>query len=63
MDKKVTDTGKLTFADVFPYSWYAPYIKTATRLKITQGYTDGTFRPEQGLTRGELAVLLVRAKK
>ena len=51
-----------SFADV-PANYWAqkPIIYLAT-LGIMDGYEDNTFRPTKEMTRGELAVLLVKAK-
>ena len=47
-----------TFADVDPDKWYAPYVGFAQQYNIVGGYEDGTFRPEQGVTRAELVRIL-----
>lgn len=39
---------------------YADYIKTISNLGIMVGYEDGTFRPQQGLTRAEFVTIIVR---
>ncbi len=38
----------------------APLIEAARRLGIVTGYPDGTFRPYNGIKRGEIAALLSR---
>lgn len=48
-------------SDVEAGSWAAPYILNLAERKIFIGYEDGTFRPELGITRQEIAVALVRA--
>jgi hypothetical protein len=35
-------------------------IERAAELGLVQGYPDGTFRPEQPVTRGQLATILMR---
>ena len=47
--------------DVDVGAWYAPSIYLLMRLRIMRGYSDGTFRPHQLVTRAEMATLLVRA--
>ena len=37
-----------------------PYVRAAAALGLIEGYEDGTFRPEQGLTRAAAAKLLSR---
>ncbi|OGC15443.1 hypothetical protein A3J90_04845 [candidate division WOR-1 bacterium RIFOXYC2_FULL_37_10] len=50
------------FLDVSDNYWAKDPIKYLATLGIIDGYPDNTFRPEQPLTRGELAALLVKAK-
>jgi len=40
--------------------WAMHYINTAAALGWIQGYPDGTFRPEQSITRAEVAALMNR---
>lgn len=51
-----------TFSDVPKDYWAAKSIGILGALKIMGGYPDGTFKPENKLTRAELAVMLVKAK-
>ena len=46
------------FSDVDAGAWYAPYAAFARGYQVVKGYPDGTFRPEQGVTRAELVKLL-----
>lgn len=39
--------GEDCFKDVRPDSWYAPFICFAKEKNIIDGYSDGTFRPDQ----------------
>ncbi|WP_158289589.1 S-layer homology domain-containing protein [Paenibacillus flagellatus] len=48
------------FADVSADAWYYVYVALAKEQGLVQG-SGGTFRPEDPLTREELAVLIVRA--
>ncbi|MEX1044074.1 MAG: S-layer homology domain-containing protein, partial [Acidimicrobiia bacterium] len=50
-----------TFTDVAPTAWYAPFVDRLAELGISVGYGDGTFRPNSGVTRAEMAVFLTRA--
>lgn len=49
------------FADVAPSAWYAGFVERIAAEGIATGYPDGTYRPDSPLSRGEMAVLLVRA--
>jgi hypothetical protein len=49
-----------TFTDVQPSAWYASYINTAVQYGIVKGMSDGTFHPNQEVTRQEMAVMLDR---
>lgn len=52
---------KTKFADVRP-DWYSSgYIQSAVEKGIITGDSDGTFRPKDTMTRGEMAYLLSRA--
>lgn len=42
-------------------AWARPYAAQAAAAGIVSGYDDGTFRPEQKLTRAELTVMIVRS--
>jgi glucose/arabinose dehydrogenase len=50
-----------TFSDVPPGEWYTGFVEQLAALEISVGYEDGTFRPHQPISRGEMAVLLIRA--
>jgi hypothetical protein len=50
------------FADIDNTEWYAPYVGTAQKLAITNGYAeDNTFRPNQIISREEMSAMLFRA--
>jgi len=50
----------LTFSDVKPDAWYAPYVERAVYDGFISGFPDGTFRPDAKITRAEaLKVLYV----
>jgi len=50
-----------TFSDVSTTMQFFPYIEALAASGITTGYGDGTFRPDQGVTRGQMAAFLARA--
>ena len=53
-------TGAPAFSDVSPERWSYQEITALAGAGILSGFGDGTFRPEQTLTRGEMASLLER---
>ncbi len=53
-------TGASAFSDVPETAWYADAVSWASENGIVTGYTDGTFRPNQAVSRAQLAVLLWR---
>jgi hypothetical protein len=48
------------FGDVAPDAWYFEYVETAARLGLVQG-ADGQFRPNDPVSRQEMAIMLLRA--
>jgi S-layer homology domain len=54
---KVGQVSKVSFKDLNTKHWSTPYIEMAIKRKYMGGYPDGTFRPNQAITRGEAAVL------
>lgn len=49
------------FEDVDPDSFAAGFIQQAYEQKIVTGFPDDTFRPNQPVTRAEMAILIERA--
>lgn len=49
-----------TFSDVPSDAWYADTIRQAVRYGLINGYGDGTFRPNQPITRAETVVMINR---
>ena len=52
---------KTKFSDVSSSSYSSGYIQSAVDKGIITGYPDGSFKPRQTMTRGEMAFLLSRA--
>jgi N-acetylmuramoyl-L-alanine amidase len=50
-----------SFSDVKADSYASGYIQSAVEKNIITGYADGTFKPQEKITRGEMAYLLNRA--
>ncbi|MDO5301494.1 MAG: S-layer homology domain-containing protein [Tissierellia bacterium] len=55
--------GYASFKDVKDKAWYAPAVAYMESEGLMSGYPDGTFRPDQSITRGEFAVILAKYKK
>lgn len=51
---------KKAFPDVDDSHWAKKYIEKASELGYMIGYDDGSFKPDQGITRGETVVTLNR---
>ncbi|MNP35996.1 Cellulosome-anchoring protein precursor [compost metagenome] len=47
------------FSDVSSSHWAAAAIEKVAKMGLMQGYKDGTFKPNQSLTRAEMASLAV----
>lgn len=54
-------TGTSSFSDVKADDWFANAVGLAAEAGIVNGYEDGTFKPNQTITREELAAMVVRA--
>jgi len=52
---------KSTFKDVKDSDWFAGTIGAAVKAKLVSGYEDGTFRPNDRITREQMAVMIARA--
>lgn len=50
------------FTDSIPV-WARPAVEKAFSRGVITGYPDGTFKPESGITRAEMAVMIDRALK
>jgi len=50
------------FSDVKNTFWYYTYVTKLADLKITSGYADGTFRPNNPVTRAEFVTFLCKVK-
>jgi|GEM_PF-4829169 len=52
-----------TFTDVPADHWALPYIEAAVKAGLLKGYPDATFRPENPVTRAEMAAIVARVRK
>lgn len=57
---KMTDLARPLFIDVHEKAWYRPFVDTAAYYNIIQGSGNGLFRPENPITREEMAVMIIR---
>jgi hypothetical protein len=57
-----TDCTTQHFSDVPPSDPFYCYIETAYAHEIISGYADGTFRPGNDVTRGQLCKIIVEAE-
>ncbi|WP_438431156.1 carbohydrate binding domain-containing protein [Gorillibacterium sp. sgz500922] len=57
----VGGAGTGAFTDVPAKAWYAGAVAAVLRAGYIAGYPDGTFRPDQPVTRADTAVMLSRA--
>lgn len=48
------------FTDVDGDAWYAGYIQAAAELKLIEGFDDGTFRPDDAITRAQACAIINR---
>ncbi len=48
------------FSDVAGDQWYAQYVAAAVELGLVSGYPDGTFRPNESITRAEACAIVNR---
>ncbi|QRN84769.1 S-layer homology domain-containing protein [Clostridia bacterium] len=55
--------GSENFTDVSETDWYASYITTAVQYGLIAGYSDGTFRPEEEITREQVMAIVARTMK
>ncbi|WP_339249206.1 S-layer homology domain-containing protein [Paenibacillus sp. FSL P2-0136] len=54
--------GTARYSDVAGSHWAAEAIRQVTAAGLMKGMTDGSFRPEQSITRAEMAVIIARWK-
>jgi hypothetical protein len=59
--EKAEGTDNQLFSDIQDDAWYEDVVRTAVGADLISGYSDHTFRPNQAITRQEMAVILNRA--
>jgi hypothetical protein len=50
-----------TYTDVKTGDWYSPSVQTASAYSLISGFTDGTFRPADRITREQAMVMMAKA--
>lgn len=53
------DGEKVTFSDVTDADWFCSDVTTLAGMGVINGYNDGTFKPDDNVTRAEFLKLLV----
>src|SRR5205085_2282470 len=59
----IDTTGGPHFTDVPPDHTFYDYVETAYNRGIITGYSDGTFRPDTNVKRGQLSKIMVLAQQ
>jgi hypothetical protein len=49
------------FTDIPPNYWASPAIRAISKSELVAGFPDGTFRPEERITRAQVLVILANA--
>ena len=63
LDENFKEAENVGFSDVSNNRWSYKYIIDMAKKGIIKGYEDGTFRPQNCITRAEIAVILERMYK
>lgn len=53
--------GNIEFVDIGQDVWYKGAVKTAYEYRLIKGYEDGTFKPQNKITRQEAMAMIYRA--
>jgi hypothetical protein len=59
----INTSGGPHFSDVSPGSAFYTYVETAYNASLISGYSDGTFRPGNNITRGQAAKIVYGARQ
>lgn len=54
------ERSKMTFKDIRENHWAKEYIEALANQGIVKGYSDGTFKPDQAVSREEMASIIER---
>lgn len=55
------EASAVAFTDVQGNDWFNQVVSTASRYGLIQGYEDGTFRPNDNITREQAMTMIARA--
>lgn len=55
------ENGESLFTDVKPTDWFSSAVQTAYQYGLIHGYEDGTFRPDERITREEAMHIMANA--
>ncbi|MNC06504.1 Endo-1,4-beta-xylanase A precursor [compost metagenome] len=55
------ESGAAAFSDVASSDWYSSAVQTAYTYGLISGFEDGTFRPDESITREQAMVMVSRA--
>ncbi len=58
---EVKETAHRHFSDVPPGAWFHPYVEAIYDKGWINGYPDGTFKPDWGINRAEIAKIVANA--
>ena len=61
MGVKTEPVTQTSFKDVPADAWYAAEVEAAYKFGIVKGFEDGTFRPDDKVTREQIASFIIRA--
>ena len=57
----IDTSGGPHFTDVPQTNTFYPYVETMFNMEIVEGYPDGTFRPNNHVTRGQISKMVVNS--
>jgi|GEM_PF-1313692 len=58
-----SDAGASAFTDIKGMEWYAGSVRAAYGFGLISGFEDGTFRPQETITREQAMVMIAKAMK
>ncbi|WLR53017.1 S-layer homology domain-containing protein [Bacillus tianshenii] len=61
LELDVENTNEVSFPDVDEDAWYANYVSALVEEGVINGFEDGTFRPDETLTRAQMAKMITEA--